>query len=170
MAVHGLDVSRSERERMSEEFWGTYTTATASAANEYTFGLIKPLNEHVSEKISERPDIYAGMQTLQGISRDTALAAAIPNIGTWAKNPVMYEIGSKTLPTAKYAKYGLEGLGAIEKGKRIVQIEGWRRALTPCLRLSPYVNTIKTGLTPGGYLLGIGSLHAIDYNRRFKDD
>ncbi len=29
-----------------------------------------------------------------GVARDAALAATIPNLGTWAKNPVMYETGS----------------------------------------------------------------------------
>jgi len=89
------------------------------------------------------------------------MAAAIPNIGQWVKNPVMYEIGSKTLPHAKYAELGLQGLSTIQKGQRIVQAQGWLGALTPSMT-SAYSTTISTGLTPGGYLAGIAGLDILD--------
>jgi RHS repeat-associated protein len=96
------------------------------------------------------------------VSRDAALMAAIPNIGTWGKNPVLYEIGSKTLPTSEYIGLGLEGLGAIEKGRRIVMAHGWMRALMPTLNIVNYAKTIGTRLTPAGYILGILGLETAD--------
>jgi RHS repeat-associated protein len=105
--------------------------------------------------------VYKFSRAMGHVSRDALLAAAIPNLGQWAKNPALYEVGSKTLPGAKYAGYGLEGLGAIDKGRKIVQAEGWAAAVLPELT-GAYAVTIGTGFTPGGYLLGIGAMEAAD--------
>ncbi len=91
-------------------------------------------------------------QAMGHVSRDALLAAAIPNIGTWVKNPLLYEIGSKTLPTTKYLELGLKGLSAIDKGRKIIQDAGglWL-ALKP-VGTSAYATTILEGGTPGAWL------------------
>jgi hypothetical protein len=99
-------------------------------------------------------------KALGALSRDLLLTAAVPNIGTWAKNPVLYEIGQKTLPAAEWARMG--NLSPIARGGQIVAEQGWARALTPTLTPSSYGPTIGTGLTPGGWLGVIGVGQAAD--------
>lgn len=79
-------------------------------------------------------------------------ASALSKLGAYAESPVLYEIGSKTLPTSIYKDLGLEGMSQVEKGKVITKelFNGnvtkafWKTYATPA-----YVTTIKTGLTPG---------------------
>jgi hypothetical protein len=94
------------------------------------------------------------------LSRDVALAAAIPNINTWAKAPRLYEIGSTTVPRAIYSQ--ISHLPTIERGRQLIEIygsasnamlQGFR---TPLL----FRDTISSGLTPGAWLLVIGLLEA----------
>ena len=83
-------------------------------------------------------------------------ASAVSKLGTYAQNPLLYEIGSKTLPTTVYQDLGLAGMSQIEKGA--VLLEGYYhgnmlRALLPAVTTA-YGKTISTGATPGGaYLL-----------------
>jgi RHS repeat-associated protein len=93
------------------------------------------------------------------ISRDALLAAAIPNIGQFAQNPVLYEIGQKTLMTLPK---GWETLSAIQRGKVIVEQVGWMKAILPTFNATPYATTIFEGLTPGANLLLVGGLEAAD--------
>jgi RHS repeat-associated protein len=93
------------------------------------------------------------------VSRDAALQAMVPNIGTWAKNPVLYEIGQKTLPTLPE---GFKALTAIERGRVIVRQVGWVKAVTPTFKVAPYATTIRQGLTPGAWVLVIGTVDAVD--------
>ena len=85
-------------------------------------------------------------------------ASALGKIGTYAQNPLLYEIGSKTLPTAIYDDLGLAGMNQIEKGVVIVEKLYHGSKLAAFLRPVPttaYGKTIWTGLTPGGaYVLG----------------
>jgi RHS repeat-associated protein len=56
-------------------------------------------------------------------------AAAVGNLGTYAANPILYEIGSKTLPTTVYDELGLEGMSQIDKGAIITdQLYGGKRS------------------------------------------
>ena len=93
------------------------------------------------------------------ISRDAFLAAAIPNIGQFAKNPILYEIGQKTLTILPK---GWEALSAIQRGKVIVEQVGWMKAILPTFNVTPYATTIFEGLTPGANLLLVGGLEAAD--------
>ena len=107
-------------------------------------------------------------QAAGGIARDAALAAVIPNIGAWAKNPVMYELGSTTVPTTVYQ--GISHLSTAQKGVALVEMNGGglggiaRTALGTSWKYvgENLATTVGTGLTPGGYLsLDVG-LHALD--------
>jgi len=99
-------------------------------------------------------------EALGHVSRDAWLAALIPNLATWAKNPVAYEAGQMTLPNAVYA--GVSGLSAVDRGKASIAMYGLIGAFTPTGDLSAYRNTIGTGLTPLGYLALIGALEGLD--------
>jgi len=100
------------------------------------------------------------------VSRDALLAALVPNITKYAKNPLMYAIGNKTMRTAKYTRLGLEGLSEIEKGREIVDKLGWVHALRP--EWGAYGTTIWTGLNPTANLAGIAVLDAADIYTEHK--
>ena len=84
-------------------------------------------------------------------------AAAVGNLGTYAADPILYEIGSKTLPTATYDELGLAGMSQIQKGAAITKelyngnaFQAWIRPVAT----TAYGTTIGTGVTPGGaYIL-----------------
>jgi uncharacterized protein RhaS with RHS repeats len=87
-------------------------------------------------------------------ARDIYLMGKTPNFGPWAKNPLMYEIGQKTLAAAPEG-----GLTAIQMGQQLVKNKGWIKALVPEAsgwRLG-IGTTFHTGPTPGGWL-GVGAL------------
>lgn len=93
------------------------------------------------------------------------IAVAIPNIGTWVKNPVLYEIGQTTVSPSTYNV--IQGMSAIEKGRYLVNAAGGsyvRAAFGTAWRQTG--TTIGTGLTPGGYLLGLGIFETVDYQTR----
>jgi hypothetical protein len=98
-------------------------------------------------------------QNMGGLARDLALASAIPNIGTWAKNPVMYEIGSSALPNGLHK--AISHLSAIDKGKFLVGMFGPKAALISdygkAAQLVANGGAAGSG-TPGAWLavLGLG--------------
>jgi RHS repeat-associated protein len=96
-----------------------------------------------------------------GMSRDLLLSTAIPNVGVWAKNPAMYELGQTTLSATEFAELG--ELTAIERGAILWERYGLRGFLPSLSALGQYRYTIGTGLTPGGYLFVIATVHAADY-------
>jgi hypothetical protein len=88
-------------------------------------------------------------------------AAAVGNLGTYAADPILYEIGSKTLPTTVYQDLGLAGMSQIQKGATITEsLYGGSQAaafFTP-VATTAYGQTISTGLTPGAaYLMNWGT-------------
>ena len=113
-------------------------------------------------------DGVAFSQAAGGIVRDAALAAVIPNIGAWVKNPVMYELGSTTVPTSVYQ--GISHLSTVQKGAALVEMNGGGIAggIKTALGTSwKHVGenlgkTVTTGLTPGGYLSIGAGIHVLD--------
>ena len=99
------------------------------------------------------------------VSRDALSMALIPNIGSWLKNPIAYEVGSMTLPTAEYTSLGLEGLSAVDKGRVLTSTYKWWQLLPRFT--TAYSKTVGTGLTPGGWLATIFGLDIADLV--FKD-
>jgi hypothetical protein len=81
---------------------------------------------------------------LGATGRNLLLAAAIPNIGTWAQNPAMYELGSTTMPAADFE--ALSGLSPIARGQAMWQSQGMG-ALLNSFRAgaSDYAATIPQG-------------------------
>lgn len=94
------------------------------------------------------------------VSRDAWLAAVIPNLGTWLKNPVAYEAGSMTLPNAAFS--AISHLSVVERGKHLIATRGLIGAFIPTADMGAYANTVLrwSGLTPGGWLglLGAGEV------------
>ena len=124
-----------------------------------------PMESAYADECGNVDSSYQISRNLGAFSRDIYLGARIPNIGQWVKNPVLYEIGQTTVsPTTFNA---IKGLSAIEKGRYLVNAAN-----------GSYLNaafgtawgevgaTIGTGLTPGGYLLGLGAFEAADYETR----
>ena len=109
--------------------------------------------------------MYRVSRHIGGFTRDAMIAVAIPNIGTWVKNPVLYEIGQTTVSPSTYNV--IQGMSAIEKGRYLVNAAGGsyvRAAFGTAWRQTG--TTIGTGLTPGGYLLGLGIFETVDYQTR----
>lgn len=102
-----------------------------------------------------------GLQWSKGIgtaTRNAELILAIPNIGAWTKNPVLYEIGSSTVPTDVYEL--MDGLTAIQKGNYLISNFGLGGTLALNLEAvgtGAFAQTIGTGLTPGDWLLVVGA-------------
>jgi hypothetical protein len=95
-----------------------------------------------------------------GISRDVWLAAAIPNLTSWAKNPLKYEMGQTTLPAKLFG--AMKGASPVQRGDFLLRHVGWRGYFMGFGNAGEFVNTVGTGLTPGGWLTVIGGLHITD--------
>jgi RHS repeat-associated protein len=143
--------------------WGDLARGAAATAD----GIIPfwdPFERFYADKCGTVDFSYKLSRHVAGFSRDLLLSAGIPNIGTWAKNPLLYEIGQKTLPVAVFES--LEDLTAIERGREIVAQQGWLRAIRPALNPFAYSNTVGTGLTPGAWLTVLGLFEGVDYQTR----
>ncbi len=111
--------------------------------------------------------ILRASRTLGEIGRDVGLLAipgsGMANFAKWARNPLLYEIGSTTVPAEVYA--AMEGLSAVEKGKYLLFWYGPGGTLAlsvEALGEGAFATTIPTGLTPGLSLFGVGALQAAD--------
>ncbi len=122
-----------------------------------------PFSYAYADPCGKIPTEFRISQELAAISRDLYLFARVPNVGPWSKNPVMYEIGQKTLPTALYRQ--LAHMTPIERGKWLVEHQGWFKALFS-YGVKEYGTTIGTGLTPGAWLGILGTMHGLDYYSR----
>jgi RHS repeat-associated protein len=91
-------------------------------------------------------------------ARDAYLVGRIPNIGQWAKSPRLYEIGSKTVPKTTWEV--IKDLSPAQRGAALLRMQGWRAYIPQVTRA--YGETIRTGLTPGGWLLLGGVGQAVD--------
>ncbi|MCP4507086.1 MAG: hypothetical protein GY826_11950, partial [Fuerstiella sp.] len=97
-----------------------------------------------------------------GVSRDALLAAAIPNLGAWLRNPAMYEMGSMTIPVRLFNS--LAHLTPVARGQAIFRQLGWGGfGLGRLATAADWAATYNTGGTPGARLLLVGLLHGADY-------
>jgi len=112
---------------------------------------------------------YMISRQIAGISRDILVSAAIPNIGTWAKNPLMYELGSTTVSAETWNV--IKGMDTVSRGRYLLAeagggVPGYLKALVQGVQnIGQFGTTIGTGLTPSGYLLSIGAIESIDSYR-----
>jgi RHS repeat-associated protein len=132
--------------------WGDLGRGAAATAD----GII-PFADPFRKCYNPCDPIFKKSKALGALGRDIAFAAAIPNLSSWVENPLLYEIGQKTLSAGNYAKYA--DLGVIARGQALVNDAGWIGALLPesggwGLGIG---STFLTGPTPGGWLaIGIG--------------
>jgi hypothetical protein len=77
----------------------------------------------------------------------------------------MYEIGQTTLARSVFT--AMENMSAIERGRELVQLYGWSAGFRGFLVPWQFIGTIRTGLTPGGWLAVIGGVEVFD---NFRDD
>ncbi|HMF89775.1 MAG TPA: RHS repeat-associated core domain-containing protein [Candidatus Angelobacter sp.] len=127
-----------------------------SFTNTFTFGSASRLNDALGAgQYVNRCGIGYKLGTAAGIVTSVVI---IPNISTWVKNPLLYEVGSTTVPSAVYE--GMQGLNAIEKGGYLLANYGWMGTLRlagQAALAGEYATTIGTGLTPGGWLAVIAA-------------
>lgn len=98
--------------------WGVFKDSLAATAD----GVI-PFFDPFSDTYDPCNRALRWSKRLGAFSRDVALAAWIPNLGAWAKSPVRYEIGQKTLPAARWAE--LSGLSPVARGAELVRSYAW---------------------------------------------
>jgi RHS repeat-associated protein len=124
-----------------------------------TFGSASRLNDALGAGgMVDRCGIGHKLGTAAGIITSVVI---IPNISSWAKNPILYEVGSTTVPSAVYE--GMQGMNAIEKGGYLLSNYGWMGTLKLAGQAAldgEYAGTIGTGLTPGGWLAVMGASNA----------
>jgi RHS repeat-associated protein len=124
-----------------------------------TFGSASRLNDALGAGgMVDRCGIGHKLGTAAGIVTSIVI---IPNIASWAKNPILYEVGSTTVPSAVYE--GMQGMNAVQKGGYLLSNYGWMGTLKLAGQAAldlEHVGTIGTGLTPPGWLAVIGASNA----------
>ena len=127
---------------------------------------VDPFESFYADECGEVDDMYRVSRHIGGFTRDAMLAVAVPNIGTWIKNPVMYELGSTTVsPTTWNA---IKGMDTVSRGKYLLAEAGggvggwWKASVQGFKNASQFGTTMKTGPTPGGGLGLIGIMHGTD--------
>jgi RHS repeat-associated protein len=126
-----------------------------------------PLTGVYADDCGNVDDMYKVSRHIGGLTRDTMIAVAIPNIGTWIKNPILYEIGSTTVSPRTWE--AIQGMTVIDRGKYLANMANgnyWRAALEGLNNLGQFTTTVGTGLTPGANLLVLGAFEAVDYQTR----
>ena len=74
------------------------------------------------------PGMLASLWT-PSTSDSTALTLAmaelagpsLANLAEWSENPLMYEIGQKTVSTELYESLGLDGMSAVQRGQALLK-------------------------------------------------
>lgn len=142
----------------SEEIWGAAATGLGEGAMATVDGIV--------------PFAYFGMydpndpvlqfsQTMGQVARDLLLIAAIPNLTTWIRNPILYEIGSTTVPPRIWQV--IQGMSVIDRGRYLWQVYGWRSLFLGARAPSQYFTTIWKGPTPGAWLGLLTLVEIVDY-------
>ena len=115
--------------------------------------LIDPLSDYYPDD-----ELHEWSRLCGGVSRDAALMALIPNLGTWAKSPFFYELGSTTVPNLLW-KSKLRYMTVIGRGQFLWAKYGMRAWFW---RAGGFRSTVRTGLTPAAWLALIGSIDVAD--------
>jgi YD repeat-containing protein len=149
-----------------KDLWGDIQRGSASALD----GIIPfadPFEVAYADEYGSVDDAYKISRHLSAFSRDILITAAIPNIGAWAKNPVLYEIGQTTTSPVAFNAMQWYGFNAVQKGQYLVNLaNGSYINATFGTVWSQVGNTILTGLTPSGYLFILGVGESVDYQTR----
>lgn len=103
--------------------------------------------------------------TLGQVSRDILLFTlcfpTAKTLTTWCRNPILYEIGSTTVPPRVYSI--IKEMSVLERGRYLLQTYGWRAPFLGAGAVREYLTTVPSGLTPGGALLLIFTVETLDY-------
>ncbi len=129
--------------------------------------LIDPFADVYADDCGNVDGMYRVSRHIGGFTRDAMMTVAIPNIGTWVKNPAMYELGSTTVSPATWQ--AIKHLDTISRGKYLLKAADGnflKASLQGFKNASQFTSTIQTGLTPSGKLLGIGALEWFDLRTR----
>lgn len=108
--------------------------------------------------------VYKFSQAMGHVSRDAAIAAVSSpaNVGQYIKNPKLYEVGSTAMRNTNYAKYGLDGLRAVDKGRRLISKVGSAGEVLKMTNMGKSISLWKTELTPGGGIMVITGSEVAD--------
>jgi len=134
------------------EFEKGYVKGTAAWAD----GVI-PFWNPFEDVYSDECDEYKFSRAMGHVSRDAALFAfsSPQNLMMYLRHPKLYEAGSIALRNAKYAQYGLDGLDAVQKGRKLYSIFESFYKIQKNANLLKGFQLLGTGLTPG---LGLGAI------------
>jgi RHS repeat-associated protein len=104
------------------------------------------------------PVLVASRQ-LGTFARDLLLTAAIPNVSTWAKNPLYYEMGQKALADEVFMT--MQNMDAISRASSMIGSQGFLKAFLPALD-GNFAAALADGITPGVWMLIGGVAEAAD--------
>lgn len=104
------------------------------------------------------PVLVASRQ-LGTLARDLLLTAAIPNVSTWAKNPLYYEMGQKALADEVFMT--MQNMDAISRASSMIGSQGFLKAFLPALD-GNFAAAVADGITPGVWMLIGGVAEAAD--------
>ncbi len=138
----------------------------AASAFDSMFSLIgwTPFSEAYSDECGNFKNGTEFSYALGKFSRGALLTAAIPNIGLWAKNPIMYEIGNKAIPTCLWRMGGFANMTVVQRGVVLsALINGrWAAYTYPFIKCVPWLTVMSQGLTPIGNLSLVMGMQAYD--------
>jgi len=129
---------------------------------------IIPFADPFDHRYDKCDDLMKFSKGMGALSRDLALASAIPNIGMWARNPVLYEAGSATVPNRVFSI--IEGLNPVWRGRWLRSFGSTFGPYTSAEMAQAYAATWNTGLTPGGRLFGLGLMELADSLMRMTNE
>jgi hypothetical protein len=152
--------------------WDWISNVGGAAISEIDDGLIatidgiipfgNPFQSYYANADGSVDEVYEWSQFFGGASRDVALAAFIPNLSAFARNPVLYELGSVTMPYRLFSS--LEHMSVVERGAALYRHLGYGSVgLSRIAQAGDYMATVPQLLTPLGWLGVIGTGHTTDY-------
>ena len=143
------------------EAFGEGWSKGGAAAADGVIPFANPFENYYANKDGSIATEYKISRFLGETSRDLLLVSAVPNIETWAENPILYEIGQTTIDYESYQS--VANLTAIERGAAFVEAAGgsYVKAAFSTSWIDT-TSTVGTGLTPGGNILLIGIISVAD--------
>jgi RHS repeat-associated protein len=142
------------------EGWGEINKSAAST----TDGLIPffdPFEFAYANQDGTVDDVFLWSRAIAGFARDVYLARFIPNLQQWARNPLKYEVGSTTQSKILWEST-LKYMTPVQRGEYLISLHGGVGRAIMSTSWSQIVNTVGTGLTPGGYLFGLAAFEFVN--------
>jgi hypothetical protein len=138
----------------------------AAASADGLIPFVDPLSSFYKDQCGNIQDAYIWSRHLAGISRDLAIAALIPNLTLWAKQPWTYEVAQTTQPSLVFKS--IEHLAISEKASALTLRSGSSLRAAFSTAWSQIPKTIFTGGTPGANLVLLSGAELYDFRTRME--